>query len=206
MVGCTDKYKNGHMSLETQLIARLILSAQLYILVGVQSAPGRQNMSIVTTQQLRYLYSAANAPNAQETQTIDFWSYYLTNFVFQGPRYILSHQSPPAVDQGNRRRRIDFRICSFDMTVPELRAIVIVEGKGANTTAVAIEEVEAQAQQASQAYLQANRTISFVYSYTLVGTRASLEMWKSGVYLGLPTRKPQWQSRSGKLIMLMSFV
>lgn len=41
-----------------------------------------------------------------------------------------------------------------------------------------MEEVEAQAQQASQAYLQANPDVEFIYSYILVGTRA--RVWECG--------------------------
>ncbi|KAF2195954.1 hypothetical protein GQ43DRAFT_291739 [Delitschia confertaspora ATCC 74209] len=100
----------------------------------------------------------------------------LYNMSSKVPNFLLSHQSPPSVDQANRRRRIDFRICSFDQTPSaETRVIAIVEGKGANNAAPsAIEEVEGQAYQASQAYLQAHQEVAFIYSYTLVGTRARI--------------------------------
>jgi len=144
-------------------------------------------MSLVTPGVVRKLYNDANAPQAQEHETITFWEYLFNKRYFTGEAWFVASQKPPSTEVEDRRRRIDLNVNYFDGASGEIKIVAIVEGKRASTQPAVVEQVEAQAYQACAARCRSGGS---VWAITVIGTAA--RVWK---YTTVPI--PSWECVTG---------
>jgi hypothetical protein len=105
-------------------------------------------MSLLTTRTLVCLYNEANAPDAQEHESVTFWDHLWQKIYFSEEEWVIAQQVPPTGNATDRRRRMDTGIFLINPAINRLELIAPIEGKGNSAGPKDIEEVEIQAEDA----------------------------------------------------------
>jgi hypothetical protein len=122
-------------------------------------------MSIVKTGLLRYLYDDARIDI--EYKSSEFWQHYLGKEFGDTQLYSVTCEVPP----DGSRRRVGMVVKRYDVHHDTMTAILWVEFKQPGGS---IQEVEAQALDAAQRYIQTEDSL-FIYTMTIVGV--SFRVW-----------------------------
>ncbi|KAF2023141.1 hypothetical protein EK21DRAFT_119045 [Setomelanomma holmii] len=161
-------------------------------------------MSLVTTPTLRALYQLANTKGAQEHESVTFWNHVLNKIWFPEEHWVISPEVPPSSHKDDRRRRMDLGVSFFiSFSQCNLDRVAVIEVKGIDGSK---DEVEAQAQEASESCCRAGGS---VWALTMVGTAACVWQWTT-----LPVKQfvdnttyidadSPWASRLSQAVMNM---